>query len=38
MKWPKTVGFIAEMPRDPTGKLRKRELREPYWADRERPL
>jgi long-chain acyl-CoA synthetase len=38
MKWPKTVDFIAEMPREPTGKLRKRELRAPYWAGHERPL
>jgi len=38
MKWPKTVDFSTEMPRDPTGKLRKRELRDPYWAGRERPL
>jgi long-chain acyl-CoA synthetase len=31
MKWPKSIGFIAEMPRDPSGKLLKRRLREPYW-------
>ncbi|HEY3683029.1 MAG TPA: acyl-CoA synthetase [Streptosporangiaceae bacterium] len=31
MKWPKTVEFIAEMPRDPSGKLNKRRLRDPYW-------
>jgi long-chain acyl-CoA synthetase len=38
MKWPRTVDFIAEMPRDPSGKLRKRELRDPYWVGHERPL
>lgn len=32
MKWPRSVDFIAEMPRDPSGKLRKRDLRAPYWA------
>jgi long-chain acyl-CoA synthetase len=34
MKWPKSIDFIAEMPRDPSGKLLKRRLRDPYWADR----
>jgi long-chain acyl-CoA synthetase len=38
MKWPKTIDFTAEMPREPTGKLRKRELRDPYWAGRERAV
>jgi long-chain acyl-CoA synthetase len=31
MKWPKTVDFIDEMPRDPSGKLLRRRLRNPYW-------
>ena len=31
MKWPKSIDFIAEMPRDPSGKLHKRRLRDPYW-------
>ncbi len=34
MKWPKSVDFIDEMPRDPSGKLLKRKLREPYWEGR----
>ncbi|HEX4062678.1 MAG TPA: acyl-CoA synthetase [Streptosporangiaceae bacterium] len=38
LKWPKTIDFTAEMPRDPTGKLRKRELRDPYWAGHERRM
>ena len=38
MKWPKTVDFIAEMPRDPSGKLLKRKLRDPYWQGRERAI
>ena len=33
MKWPKSIDFIGEMPRDPSGKLLKRRLRDPYWAD-----
>jgi long-chain acyl-CoA synthetase len=31
MKWPSAIDFTAEMPRDPSGKLLKRRLREPYW-------
>jgi long-chain acyl-CoA synthetase len=31
MKWPRSVDFITAMPRDPSGKLLKRRLREPYW-------
>ncbi len=37
-KWPKTIDFIAEMPRDPSGKLYKRKLRDPYWEGRERAI
>jgi long-chain acyl-CoA synthetase len=31
MKWPKSIDFTSELPRDPSGKLLKRKLREPYW-------
>jgi len=34
MKWPKSIDFIDELPRDPSGKLLKRRLRDPYWAGR----
>jgi long-chain acyl-CoA synthetase len=34
MKWPKSIEFMAELPRDPSGKLLKRRLRDPYWQDR----
>ncbi|WP_067811200.1 AMP-binding protein [Actinomadura kijaniata] len=34
-KAPKTVDFVPELPRTPTGKLYKRLLRDPYWKDRE---
>ncbi len=37
-KIPRTIDFIAEMPRDPNGKLYKRKLRDPYWAGRERAI
>jgi Acyl-CoA synthetases (AMP-forming)/AMP-acid ligases II len=30
-KCPKSVDFIPELPRNPSGKILKRELREPYW-------
>jgi long-chain acyl-CoA synthetase len=33
-KCPRAFEFIAEMPRDPSGKLFKRVLREPHWAGR----
>jgi long-chain acyl-CoA synthetase len=33
-KLPKSVDYLAELPRDPNGKLYKRKLRDPYWADR----
>ncbi|MCU1378896.1 MAG: putative fatty-acid--CoA ligase [Acidimicrobiales bacterium] len=31
-KCPRTVDFVDELPRDPSGKLYKRLLRERYWA------
>ena len=37
-KWPRSIDFLAELPRNPTGKILKRELRAPYWADRERAI
>jgi long-chain acyl-CoA synthetase len=33
-KCPKSIDYIDEMPRDPNGKLYKRQLRDPYWAGR----
>ena len=35
-KLPKTITFHTEMPREDTGKIFKRELREPYWAGQAR--
>lgn len=37
-KRPKTIDFIVEMPRDPSGKLYKRKLRDPYWEGRDRAI
>ncbi len=37
-KLPKSVDFADELPRNPTGKLLKRELRAPYWKDAERQI
>ncbi|EAU67133.1 class I adenylate-forming enzyme family protein [Stigmatella aurantiaca] len=34
---PRSVEFIAELPKAPTGKLLKRALRAPYWADKDIP-
>jgi len=34
-KCPRTVDFVAELPRDPNGKLYKRLLKERYWAGHE---
>jgi long-chain acyl-CoA synthetase len=31
-KCPKEIAFVEELPRDPNGKVRKRELRDRYWA------
>jgi long-chain acyl-CoA synthetase len=35
-KCPKSVEFVAELPRDPNGKVLKRQLREPHWAGRDK--
>jgi long-chain acyl-CoA synthetase len=34
MKTPRTIDYLAELPRDPNGKLYKRKLRDPYWEGR----
>jgi long-chain acyl-CoA synthetase len=31
IKGPRSVDFIAELPRHPTGKLYKRLLKDKYW-------
>ncbi|MFM2301916.1 MAG: hypothetical protein RLZZ84_1652 [Pseudomonadota bacterium] len=37
-KVPKTVDVIEALPRNPSGKILRRALREPYWAGRERNI
>jgi long-chain acyl-CoA synthetase len=37
-KLPKSVNFATVLPRNPSGKLLKRELREPYWRDVDRQV
>jgi acyl-CoA synthetase (AMP-forming)/AMP-acid ligase II len=35
-KAPKTIDFADALPRNPSGKVLRRELRKPYWEGRER--
>jgi long-chain acyl-CoA synthetase len=37
-KIPKVVDFKADLPREDSGKIFKRKLREPYWADAGRQI
>lgn len=37
-KVPKTVDFIDELPRNPSGKILKKELRKPFWPEGERQV
>ncbi|MBO9512671.1 MAG: AMP-binding protein [Variovorax sp.] len=35
-KKPRSVDFVAELPRNPNGKLSRKLVREPYWAGHDR--
>ena len=37
-KCPRSVDVVAALPRNPTGKILKKDLRAPYWADRDRAV
>ncbi|HYA06298.1 MAG TPA: AMP-binding protein, partial [Xanthobacteraceae bacterium] len=37
-KVPRTIDFVDALPRTPTGKILKRELRKPFWAGQERQV
>ena len=37
-KCPKSVDFIAALPRNPSGKILRRELRAPYWVGKDRAI
>jgi long-chain acyl-CoA synthetase len=38
LKIPRTIDFTDALPRDPSGKLYKRKLRDPYWQGRARAI
>ena len=37
-KVPRSIDFVAALPRTPTGKILKRELRKPFWVGQERQV
>ncbi|WP_408896692.1 long-chain-fatty-acid--CoA ligase [Nocardioides sp. R1-1] len=37
-KAPKSIDIVPALPRNPTGKILKRELRKPYWDERDRQV
>ena len=37
LKCPKSIDFVDQLPREPTGKLMKKSLRERYWQVRTQP-
>ncbi|MBT4486110.1 MAG: hypothetical protein HOC72_01150, partial [Rhodospirillaceae bacterium] len=37
-KIPRSVDFVDELPRNPSGKILKRELRRPYWEGYDRQV
>ena len=37
-KCPKSVDFVTDLPRLPTGKFQRRIVREPYWAGHEKSI
>ena len=37
-KCPRSINFIPELPRNPSGKILRRELRDPYWKGIDRKV
>jgi long-chain acyl-CoA synthetase len=37
-KRPKAIDFVPKLPRNAAGKVLRRDLREPFWAGRERSV
>ncbi len=37
-KCPTSIALVDELPRNPSGKVLKRELRAPYWEGKERSV
>ena len=37
-KAPKSVEFVETLPKNPAGKILKRQLREKYWEERDRKI
>jgi long-chain acyl-CoA synthetase len=37
-KCPRSVDFVSDLPRLPTGKIQRRVVREPYWEGREKSI
>ena len=37
-KCPTSVDWVDALPRNPTGKILKKDLREPYWANHSRRI
>ena len=37
-KCPRSINFIPELPRNPSGKILRRELRDPYWEGIDRKV
>ena len=37
-KCPKSVDITGPLPRNPTGKILKKDLRKPYWDGRDRAV
>jgi fatty-acyl-CoA synthase len=35
-KAPKTIKFVDQLPLSPVGKVLRRQVKEPYWASRDR--